>query len=496
MTIVEQLRQNAENHPEKTAIYFEKSRFSHNDCYKIANALAKLLLEVGVNKGDRVGLLLRKTPEAILSFYGVATAGGVVVPIDYNQPSVDMQYILDLTRPAAMIVDSQLQSLVSQLALPCPNDSIVVVGKKAKDDFHEWESVLASKTSELPEMKIEESDVVYLNFTSGTTGTPKGAVTSHSHIYWNTMSAIDSLGLTHDDVHLCMFPVFVHPHELFARALFLGGTSVLVDSIYPKSIAKAMSEHHVTSMMAISPIYKTLLPYYKSPSFDFSSLRVPESGGMHTSPALIEQFKERFKVPIYPVWGSTEATGIALATPLTEKYKPGSMGKPCPYYEVKIMGEDGREAPVGEVGEMAIKGPAVCTEYYNDPDESEKCVMGGWFFTGDLIRKDEEGYFYFVDRKSRMMKVAGMKVFPLEIEEVLSHHPKIAEVAVIKVMDGLHGEVPKAFIVSKNGVTINKSEIRKYCETMMSKYKLPRIIEFRDKLPRTTGGKILYRELE
>jgi long-chain acyl-CoA synthetase len=217
---------------------------------------------------------------------------------------------------------------------------------------------------------------------------------------------------------------------------------------------------------------------------------------MHTSPALVRKFKERFTVPIYPVWGSTEATGIALATPLTEKYQPGSMGKPCPYYEVKIVGEDGREAPEGEVGEMAIKGPAVCTEYYGDPDESEKCVMDGWFFTGDLVRKDEEGYFYFVDRKARMMKVAGMKVFPLEIEEVLSHHPKIAEVAVMKVMDGLHGEVPKAFIVSKNGVTINKSEIRKYCETVMSKYKLPRIIEFRDKLPRTTGGKVLYIELE
>ena len=496
MTIVELLRRNAENYPEKPAIYYMQSQISHRDCYEIANSLAQLLLNLGISKGDRVGLLLHKTPEAILSFYGVATVGGVVVPIDYNQPFVDIQYILDLTRPAALIVDSQLQPLLSQLTLPCPNDSIVVVGQKVKDDFHEWESVLASKTSQLPDMEIKESDVVYLNFTSGTTGTPKGAVTSHSHIYWNTLSATESLGLTHDDVHLCMFPVFVHPHELFARALFLGGTSVLVDTIYPKSIAKAISEHRVTCMMAISPIYKTLLPYYQSSSFDFSSLRIPESGGMHTSPALVRKFKERFTVPIYPVWGSTEATGIALATPLTEKYQPGSMGKPCPYYEVKIIGEDGREAPGGEVGEMAIKGPAVCTEYYGDPDESEKCVMDGWFFTGDLVRKDEEGYFYFVDRKARMMKVAGMKVFPLEIEEVLSHHPKIAEVAVMKVMDGLHGEVPKAFIVSKNGVTINKSEIRKYCETVMSKYKLPRIIEFRDKLPRTTGGKVLYRELE
>jgi long-chain acyl-CoA synthetase len=291
-----------------------------------------------------------------------------------------------------------------------------------------------------------------------------------------------------------MFPVFLHPHELFARGLFLGGTSVLVDTIYPKSIAQAISDHSVTTMMAISPIYKTLLPYYDS-SFDFSSLRIPESGGMHTNPRLVLEFKERFGVPIYPVWGSTEASGIAIATPVDGEYKPGSMGKPCGYYEIKILDEAGKELPVGEAGEMVIRGPAVCTEYYNLPEETKKSAVDGWFFTGDLVRRDEEGYFYFIDRKARMMKVAGMKVFPSEIEEVLSRHPRIAEVAVVKAEDGLHGEVPKAFIVSKNGVEISKGDIRKYCETMIPKYKMPRIIEFRNELPRTAGGKILYREL-
>jgi long-chain acyl-CoA synthetase len=495
MTIVELLRKNVESDPEKVAIIHKQALISHKDSYEIANSLANLLLTLGIVKGDRVGLLLYKTPEAILSFYGVATAGGVVVPIDYNQPIKGIQYMLENTSPAALIVEGQLQPLLSQLRLPCSDDNIVVVGEKSVKRGHRWEEVLAGKTAESPDVEINKDDIFYLNFTSGSTGAPKGAVTSHDNIYWNTLSAVETLGLSPDDIHLSMFPSFLHPHELFARGLFLGGTSVLVDSIYPKTIAKAISDHRVTCMMAISSIYKTLLSYHSS-SFDFSSLRIPESGGMHTNPALVQEFEERFGVPIYPVWGSTEASGIAIATPIAGEYEPGSMGKPCRYYEIKIVGEDGKELPVGEVGEMVIKGPAVCTEYYNDPDESEKCVMDGWFFTGDLIRRDEEGYFYFVDRKARMMKVAGMKVFPLEIEEVLSHHPRIAEVAVIKVMDGLHGEVPKAIIVSKNGVEISKSDIRKYCETVIPKYKMPRIIEFRNDLPRTAGGKILYRELK
>jgi long-chain acyl-CoA synthetase len=336
---------------------------------------------------------------------------------------------------------------------------------------------------------------VYLNFTSGTTGVPKGAVTTHANIYWNTRASIESFHLTSEDIHLCMFPIFTHPHELFARPLSLGGTIVLTDNIYPKSIAKVISNHRVTCLMAISALYEALMRLYGYAPFDLSSLRIAESGGMHTNPTLVQKFKESFGIPISPVWGSTETTGISIATPIDRGYKAGSMGTSCPHYEVKIVGEDGEELPPDEIGEMVIRGPAVCSEYFNQPDETKRCMKDGWYFTGDLVKMDSDGYFFFMSRKAGMMKVGGMKVFPIEIEDVLMSHPQIAEAAVFKVQDQTHGEVPKALIVIKEGMELSTAEVRRYCEERLAKYKIPRIIEFTPQLPRNPGGKILYREL-
>jgi long-chain acyl-CoA synthetase len=394
-----------------------------------------------------------------------------------------------------LIVSANFQPLLAKLKFAGLDKKIIVIGKKVSSQYHSWEEICAQNAVNSPDVNLQEDDIVYLNYTSGTTGAPKGAITTHANIFWNTASAIESLKLTHDDVHLCMFPVFGHPHEIFARPLYLGGTLVLIDGISPKVIAKVLSDHNVTCMMAVAPIYETLIRLYASHPFNYSSLRIPESGGMHTSPTLVKKFKKYFKVPIIPVWGSTEASGIALANRPDDVYKPGSMGRPCPYYQTKIIGEDGKELGPDEVGEMVLKGPAICSGYFGNPEETEKHMKDGWFFTGDLVKKDSEGYFYFASRKTGMMKVAGLKVFPTEIEDVISAHPKIAEVAVVKAQDGLHGEVPKAVIVLKEGIEIDKKSIRTFCKQRLSKYKVPRVIEFKPELPKTPGGKILHRKL-
>jgi len=495
MTIVEMLEKNAKLSPAKIAIIYKELKISWKEFYEQSNALANFLIDMGIKKGERVGLLLEKTPEAVVSFLGVATAGGVVFPIDYNYTFDNIQSILDIARPSVLIVSANYQPLLSKMRLPCLEKKIIIIGKKMRKQYHTWEEVYAQKAFNSPNVCLQENDIVYLNYTSGTTGIPKGAITTHSNIYWNTLSAAESLKLTHDDVHLCMFPVFSHPHELFARTLFLGGTIVLINRISPKTIAKAISDYNVTCMMTIASNYKTLVRLYESEPFSITSLRLPESGGMHVSPTLVKQFKERFKIPLIPVWGSTETSGIALVTPVNGEYKPGSMGKICPWYEAKIVDKKGNEMPPNKIGEMTIKGPAVCSGYFGNPEETAKQMKDGWFFTGDIVKKDSEGYFYFVGRKTGMMKVAGLKVFPIEIEDVLITHSKIDEVAVVKTRDGLHGEVPKAVIVPKENLEITKKEIRTYCEERISKYKVPRIIEFRSKLPKTPGGKILYRKL-
>lgn len=494
MTIIEMLEKNVDFFPEKTAIIQKESRISFQMLYEKSNALATFLTRNGLKKGDRVGLLLQKTPEAVISFLGVAKAAGVVFPIDFNQPLSQIQYIVDLMRPTALIVSSSFESLLSKLRISCSYNMILIIGPKSDARYGSWQDVINQKAVNAPNVSIQEDDTVYLNFTSGSTGAPKGAITTHANIYWNTKSAVESLGLTHEDIHLCGFPVFSHPHELFARALYLGGTVVLTDDSLPRNIATAIREYKVTCMMAIAQIYENLVRYHVS-SADFSTLRVAESGGMFTNQALIQDFKKHFNISIIPVWGSTETSGIALAIPIHGDYPPGSIGKPCPYYEVKIIGETGEELNIDEIGEMFIKGPAVCSGYFGNPEETQKTMRDGWLLTDDLVKKDSEGYFYFISRKSRMIKVAGLRVYPSEIEEVLIAHPDVAEAAVAKIQDKVLGEVPKAVVVLKEGAEINQEDLRRYCSKRMAKYKVPAIIEFVKGLPKTVSGKILYQKL-
>ena len=351
MTIVEMLERNARLYPEKTAIIYGNSRISYRTFYEKANVLANFLIAMGLKKGDRVGLMLQKTPEVLISFLGVAAAGGVAFPVDYNQTLDNMECLLSFTNPTVLIVDGQFQELLSRFEGHCSDEKTIVIGQKTTNQRRSWEEVFAQQSLNPPGVEIQDDDIVYLNFTSGTTGLPKGAITTHANIYWNTLSAVENLGLTEKDIHLCMFPVFSHPHELFARSLYLGGTVVLIDSIYPKAIATAISEYRVTCMMAVASIYDTLARLPLSFPFDLSSLRIPESGGMYTHPTLEQKFKERFGVPIIPVWGSTETSGIVLVSPVAGERRPGSMGKPSTYYQVKVVGENGEELPPGEVGE-------------------------------------------------------------------------------------------------------------------------------------------------
>ncbi|MGD8765154.1 MAG: class I adenylate-forming enzyme family protein [Desulfobacteraceae bacterium] len=495
MTIVEMLEKNAKLFPQKTSIISEKSKISYELLYENINTLANFLIDIGIRKGDRVGLLLQKTPELVESFLGVVSAGGVVFPIDFNQTARHIRQLLELTDPFALIVDATFIPLLSQINFPFSDRQIIVVGHGEEGTHLTWEKVLSNRRPVRPHVNIRGEDVAYLNLTSGTTGIPKCAITTHDNIYWNTISVVECFKLTAEDTHLCMFPPFAHPHEIFARPIYLGGTLVLFDKISPKGIVKALNDNKVTCFMAIASIYEALVRYREGTDFNLKFLKLAESGGMHFSPVLAKNFKDLFKIPIIPVWGSTETAGIALAASLSGRQKKGSMGKPCPYYEIKIVNDDGEDVPANEIGEMAIKGPGVCSEYLGNPEETAKHMREGWFYSGDMVKKDSEGYFYFAGRRTGMMKVAGLKVFPTEIEDILSEHPKIAEVAVVKGQDGLHGEVPKAVLVPKEEMQIDKKEIRKYCEERLSRYKVPRIIEFRSHLPKTPGGKILWRKL-
>jgi acyl-coenzyme A synthetase/AMP-(fatty) acid ligase len=488
MTLVEMLERNAREIPQKTAIIFHGSKLGYGELNDTVNRTANVLLELGVKPGDRVGLMLPRIPELIISFLAVAKARGIAAPINSELPEQRIRSILDSILPRCLIVHTAFLDHLQGAVPEGVSTQIIAVGEGNGNGNHRcWNRLIAGGKTNNPGLDIKDEDIVYLNYTSGSTGNPKGAITTHANIYYNTIAAVDTLRLTPDDVHLCMFAPFAHPHEIFARPLYLGGSMVLVDKIYPRPLAEAIANHQVTCMMGLAPMYENLLGVLEHKSYDLSCLRVPESGGMYTRPELIERFSRMVGVPIIPVWGSTETTGIALANRPGEYMPPGSVGKPCMFYEARIVDERGTQVPTGEVGEMIFKGPAVVRGYY---ENGKTCLKDGWYYSGDLGRMDEAGNFYFVERKTGMMKVAGLKVYPLEIELVLMSHPHIKEAAVISAKDRLRGEIPKAVIVTNNGNGLSEKEVVEFCRQRLAHYKLPKIVEIRESLPKIGSGKI------
>ena len=496
MTLIEQLERNAREFPHKTAMVFKDTRINYQELNDTVNRLANSLRDIGIKKGDRVCMALPRTPELVISFLAIAKAYGIAVPVNFELTPERIRELILKINPGCLIVHSSFLSHIKEAVSELSNMCIICVEGEDRDCIS-WNEALRKGSSKNPSFDIKDDDIVYLNYTSGSTGESKGAITTHANIYWNTVAAIEILGLKHEDVHLCMFAPFAHPHEIFARPLLLGGTMVLVDKIYPKSIAEAISMHRVTCMMGLAPMYENLLDLLEYKTYDMSSLRIPESGGMFTRMEILERFKERLGVPIVPVWGSTETTGIAIANRPGKPIPPGSVGRPCPYYEVRIVDEEDKELPPGEVGEMIFKGPAVVGGYYEwHGIDTVRQFKDGWYYSGDLGRMDEDGNFYFVERKTGMMKVAGLKVYPLEIELALLEHPDIKEVAVVPVRDRLRGEVPKAIIVPRDGNLLAAKDVIEFCKDKLAHYQLPRLIEIRETLPKTGSGKINKRLLQ
>jgi long-chain acyl-CoA synthetase len=493
LTLVEMLQRSADLFPDKTAVIHNGSKIPFRILYERSTALMQFLVSHGFRKGDRVGLMVHKSPEAIMSFLGVAQAGGVIVPIDHNQTIEHLGYMLDTTKPVALIVSSRTTPVIEGLKY-CSTEPVMIISISgvAHNWFTPWTHYHAK--DDVYPVSIEPNDVVYLNFTSGTTGEPKGAITTHENIYWNTRSCVETLRFTHEDVHLCNFPIFCHPHELFSRALYLGGTIVLADDVLPQTIARAISEHKVTCMMGIAMIYANLV-HFAVPPDHLSTLRVAESGGATVDPTLIESFKRLYNISIIPVWGSTESAGVALAGPISGELPETSMGTPCQYYQVKVINERGEEAGVNEIGEMIVKGEAVCSGYYNNPQETAKHMRNGWLYTGDIVKRDINEFYYFVSRNEGMMKIAGLRVYPAEIEKVILSHECILEVAVVKMRDHIFGEVPRAVVVLKKNAKISELDLKRFCASRMEKHKLPAVVEFRTELPKTPAGKILYQRL-
>ncbi len=476
--------------PEARALIGEQRTWTWAELNREVDEVACLFEACGIRPGDPVGFLLSKRPEVVIGFLACARMGAIQVPVNFKLHPDQVSDQFTTAHLRAVVTEQSQEALLKHLLplLPDPRQ-IISVDAPGRHAGTIW-STHARYSGRRTGFVSTPDTVCYYNYTSGSTGRPKGASTTSRNIIANGVATSVGLGFETEDVYMGMFSVFAHPHELFHRSLLTGGAFVVVDSLNPRMVADAINAHGVTWMMAVPSFYEMLLDFLDGNDLTLPSLRVLEAGGAYVSPETHERMERRFKARFLPVWGCTEASGVGLGMLDDSPRRAGSTGKAIPGYAIRIVDETGVDVPPGAAGELWIKGPSVISHYVNMPAETAAQFKDGWYATSDLVRQDEDGFVYFTGRRSEMLKIGGIRVFPLEIEQVIQQHPEVRDVVVVRAEERLRGEIPRAIITTWPGSTLTVRSLQAYCRDRMALYKVPRIVEFWAEIPKLPNGKI------
>ena len=471
----------AEN-PDRVALKLDDVELTYAELDGATAKVAKLLRDRGLKPGDRVGIMLPNVPHFPIAYYGTLRAGGVVVPMNVLLKRREVDYYLS---------DSGAEHLFvwADFAGEAPDDAIVV--EAAGIDLPEaGDSDVVDRT---------DSDTAVILYTSGTTGKPKGAELTHANLRRNVEIALSLLGMEEAGVivlgALPLFHSFGQTCGLNA-CIRAGGTLTLIPRFDPAKALEIIERDRVNVFEGVPTMYGAMLNCAERERFDTSTLTVCASGGASLPVELLRGFEEAFGCKILEGYGLSETSPIASFNHPDRERKPGSIGTPIDGVEMKVVDEDGKEVPDGEVGEIVIRGHNVMKGYWNKPEATEESIRDGWFHTGDMAKVDEDGYFFIVDRKKDLIIRGGYNIYPREIEEILYEHEAVREAAVIGVPHDDLGEEVGAAIALKEGQEADADELKAYVKERVAAYKYPRHVWFVDDLPKGPTGKILKREIE
>jgi long-chain acyl-CoA synthetase len=475
----------------KTAAVLNDRKITYGELEKDSNRLAHGLIDLGIKPSDMVSIMLPNSLEFLTAYLGVIKSGATMVPLNISFKAPAVEYILNNSEAKIVITSEKFLPLIKECNLDSLENIILVDGDKS-DDYILLSELKEQKTT-LPELEnIDQEFTAACLYTSGTTGQPKGAMLTHHNLIFDTQKTIEHLKVDDSDRYICVLPMFHAFAETVCMLMpmFLGAEIVIVDRFLPEKVLKTIQEKNVTFFAGVPTMYSALLNVKNRDEFDLSDLNICISGGAAMPQQTMEDFEKTFNVKILEGNGPTETSPVAYVNPVDGERKSGSVGLPIPETKVKIIDEDDNELPTGEIGEIAVQGEHVMKGYFKMPEATEETLRGGWLHTGDLGKMDQDGYVYIVDRKKDMINVGGMNVYPREIEEQLYKHPKIQAAAVVATKDELRGEIPKAVIVLREGKTATEREIQKYCMQYFANYKVPKLVDFIDELPKNATGKI------
>lgn len=472
----------AATRPEHTAVVCEDDQYSYETVEKAVGNLARLLVRTGLQPGDTLCSLVPKSFDFVVAFLATLRVRALYLGLSTETQATDLASTLAGLRARWLLVGGEAsQALTATARLPL-DLSVVHLDRS--------ELLEPSDDRGAPDCHGEMGSPCYLNATSGTTGSPKFVVATHANLAWNCISAIDTFGLRPGDVHLCTFPVHVHPHESIARAIYSGGATI-VEEFKPRRVVERIVRGEVTHLMSSPAVFRLLLDTKPESGREGGSLRIAEAGGAVTTRELSREFTDRFGLPLTPVWGSSETTGMALAVAADDDVRDQyPLGRCCSSYLAECADlETGLPLDrTGEIGELRVAGPGVASRYFGSADNH--VFQQGWYHTGDLVRRQADGVFYFVGRKHDMVKASGLRVYPLEIETIIQSHPSVREAVVMGAIDPERGERLAALVVPRDGHSLSIRELAFFCSQRLESHKVPRLIRLCRALPRNDLGKV------
>jgi acyl-CoA synthetase (AMP-forming)/AMP-acid ligase II len=497
--------------PDKTAIVFEDKRYTFTQLNERVNRLANGLSKLGVKKGDRIAFLQVNCNQCVETYFAVAKTGAIYLPLNFRAKGNELSYMLNAAEATVLIVGERYIPLIKSIQPECKSLQHLISIEDKHDDMLYYEDIISSSPADEVVAEIDEDDTTILIYTAGTTGFPKGVMLSHNSFSVYMLENVTPADPEAQESNILTVPLYhVAGIQAMMAAIYGGRTLVMERQFEPKEWMELVEKEKANRAMMVPTMLKQLLDHPDFSKHDLSSLKVITYGAAPMPIPVIRQALEVFPgVSFINAFGQTEtASTITALNPedhvLTgteeEKEKKlkrlSSIGKPMSDIQMKVVDEDGKTLPVGEVGEILARGPRVMSGYWKDEEKTAKTIdKDGWVHTGDVGYVDEDGYYFLSGRSSDMIIRAGENISPEELENVIRDHPKVEDVAVIGVPDETWGEEPRAVVIPKKGEKPTEEEIMEYCRANLASFKRPRSVIFVDELPRNPMGKLVKKDI-
>ncbi len=492
MNLKQMLEITASQEPQKAALVLDSQRVTYGELEEASNRVANALMKLGMEKGNHIAILMSPNPEWVVNYFGVIKAGGVAVLLGSMFKAPELDSLLRDSDAKILITEKKFSQM---LAAVLPSIPLLKQVLEVDGDF--YKAMVTGSTAVVPDVDIDDKDEASIIYTSGVLGKQKGVVHTHASLMGTPDIVSAGIGRGREDVVIDTVPFFYlfGLSEVLLGSIIKGATVVIIPQFTPRAVLEAVEKERGSIIFGVPAVHNALAMLRDEviKNYDIGSLRVASSAGAKSSPRFMKALEDKFNLTFCETYGLSELSVVSMST--IDNHKLGMVGKPI--CEVKIVDDSGKEVTTGEIGEAVFKVPWMMKGYYKAPDLTAQVLKDGWFYTGDLIRMDEDGYVEYVEKKSFIIVTpSGLKISPWEVEDVLLSHPSVAETAYVGVKDAQGAQIPTAFIVSREGQSTTAGEIVSFCCQNLADFKLPKRIKFVDSIPKTGSGKIDRKRLK